>query len=106
MTDLEHHLASALRRERPPAGFADRVMQRIRDDEQRRRFAWLAPRHLRIAQRIAAGVILAASLATWGGYQTSRAIRGHQARRDVLRALHIASAKVRLARHILTSTSE
>jgi hypothetical protein len=89
--NLEHDLKRALQRESPPAGFAGRVIQRIERDqrEQRRtRPVWW--------RAAAASVIFAAAL---GGYRLHeiRQERGERAKEQVLRAMSIASEKVRYA---------
>jgi len=87
--NLEHDLKRALRREPPPAGFAGRVMQRIeRDRRPHARPIWW--------RAAAASVILAAAL---GGYRLHEVRRqeGERAKEQVLRAMSIASEKVRYA---------
>ncbi len=88
--NLESDLKHALRRESPPAGFAGRVMARIEQAEQpRRRPVWW--------RAAAASVTLAILL---GGYGTHRAYeqrKGERAREELLRAMSIASEKVKYA---------
>ena len=87
--NLEHDLKHALRRESPPDGFAQRVMQRLEADAPRRRPVWW--------RAAAASVTLAALL---GGYATHKAVerrRGEMAREQVLAAMRIAGEKVRIA---------
>ena len=89
---LDHDLKRALRRQAPPPGFAERVMQHIERAEQpKRRPAWW--------RAAAASVALAALL---GGYATHRVIehrRGEHAKEQVLTAMRIAGEKVRYAQH-------
>ena len=88
--NLDNELKHALRRESPPAGFASRVMLRIEEAEPRRsRPAWW--------RAAAASVTLALLL---GGYTTHRVLeqrKGLRAKEEVLRAMAIASEKVRYA---------
>ena len=96
--NLEDDLKRALRRQSPPAGFADRVMQRIeqesteterRTPDHRTRPVWW--------RAAAASVTLAAIL---GGYATHRVAehrRGEHAKEQVLTAMRIAGEKVRYA---------
>lgn len=88
--NLDSDLKHALRRESPPAGFADRVMARIEQAEQpRRRPVWW--------RAAAASVTLAILL---GGYGTHRAYeqrKGERAKDELLRAMSIASEKVKYA---------
>jgi hypothetical protein len=86
--NLENDLKRALHRESPPAGFAGRVMQRIERDQRPTRPIWW--------RAAAASVILAAAL---GGYRIHeiRQERGERAKEQVLRAMSIASEKVRYA---------
>lgn len=87
--NLENDLKRALRRESPPAGFAARVMARIEQPEPRRRPVWW--------RAAAASVTLAVLL---GGYTTHRVVeqrRGERAKEELLKAMSIASEKVRYA---------
>jgi p-aminobenzoyl-glutamate transporter AbgT len=88
--NLEHDLERVLRRERPPAGFASRVMQRIEADQPRvSRSRWL--------RATAASVTLVAVL---GGYATHKVVehrRGEHAKEQVLEAMRIASEKMHYA---------
>jgi hypothetical protein len=86
--NLEKGLRQALHRESPPAGFADRVMQRIDRGEARVRPVWW--------RAAAASVTLAAIL---GGVTLHEVRRreGERAKEQVLRAMSIASEKVHYA---------
>lgn len=87
--NLDSDLKHALRRESPAAGFAGRVLARIEQAEQpRRRPVWW--------RAAAASVTLAILL---GGYGTHRAYerKGERAKEDLLRAMSIASEKVKYA---------
>jgi hypothetical protein len=95
--NLENDLRRALRREPPPAGFAGRVLQRIEVEEGQSRVSGQAgSAHFRWWRATAASVMLAAVL---GGYALHEVHRreGERARDEVLRAMSIASAKVRYA---------
>lgn len=87
--NLEHDLKHALRRESPPEGFAQRVMQRLEVAEPRRRPVWW--------RAAAASVTLGLML---GGYATHKAVehrRGEHAKEQVLEAMRITSEKMRYA---------
>lgn len=89
--NLENDLKRALRRERPPAGFAGRVMQRIDAGARphRRPVWWRAA-----AASVTLGLLL-------GGYATHKAAehrRGEQAKEQVLEAMRIASEKMQYAK--------
>jgi hypothetical protein len=96
--NLENDLKHALHRESPPAGFAGRVMQRIEVEDRQ---SGLSSGQTRSSvhhwwRAAAASVILAAAL---GGYRIHeiRQERGERAKEQVLRAMSIASEKVRYA---------
>jgi hypothetical protein len=99
--NLENDLRRTLRRESPPAGFAGRVMQRIERGAagsqpagfQRR--AKSSPLHWWRAA--AASVMLAAVLGGYALHENAERKRGERARDEVLRAMSIASEKVRYA---------
>lgn len=87
--NLDDDLKRALRRQAPPPGFAERVMQNIGNAEEAKRPTWW--------RTAAASFTLAAML---GGYATHRVVehrRGERAREQVLTAMRIAGEKVRYA---------
>jgi p-aminobenzoyl-glutamate transporter AbgT len=95
--NLDNDLKRALRRESPPAGFAERLMARIdaapgvngTNGRLKPAATWW--------RAAAASVTLAALL---GGFATHRVIerrRGERAREELLRALSIAAEKVQYA---------
>jgi hypothetical protein len=87
--NLDDDLKRALRRQAPPPGFAERVMQHIERAETPQRPTWW--------RTAAASVTLAAML---GGYATHRVVehrRGERAKEQVLTAMRIAGEKVRYA---------
>ena len=95
-TDLERELNRALARTSAPDGFADRVVSRLGDANTTRQRHWPAASTLR---RIAAAVVLTAALGGLTAHQIAehRRTEGEHARRELMTALHIASAKMRVA---------
>ena len=92
---LENDLRRALGRRSPAPGFANRVMARIERDAHPKRPAWW--------RAVAASVMFAAVI---GGYTTHRVVehrKGMRARAEVLRAMSIASEKVRYAQNEVRS---
>ena len=95
MNELDDELRKALRREDPPAGFAERVMRRVNEQQPVRQAAVMRPSFMRWA----AAAVLVAALG--GGYQY-RAVqkareeraRGEAAKEQVIQALRIAGAKL------------
>jgi hypothetical protein len=94
--DLDHELQQALARTPAPDGFANRVLARLGEPETPRQWHWPAASTLR---RIAAVVALTAALGGLTAHQVAehRRTEGERARREVMTALHIASAKMRVA---------
>jgi hypothetical protein len=84
---IESDLKRALRRESPPAGFAERVMARVGERRPRRSSM----------RTIAAAVLLTAIAGGWAAHQEIRRREGERARDEVMLALRIAGAKVRTA---------
>jgi hypothetical protein len=98
--NIETELQEALRRESPPAGFAERVLERIARDEHQRR----APMR---GRAIAASVTLAALVAGWGAHEHAlRVAEGERARDQVLLALRIAGSKVKYAQEQVKGIGE
>jgi hypothetical protein len=94
---LEKDLELALRRERPPAGFAARVMERVEEEERsRRRFA--SAGHRSWWQAIAATLLLTIAGGGWLTYNAIERREGERARAQVLLALRITGAKMHAAR--------
>src|SRR5258708_38406902 len=89
MTDLEHHVRSALARKEPPPGFAERVLARIEQGKSRRSF-W---------KPWAAGCLAASLLAGAFGLKQFENRRdreqGQTARAQLLQALEITSSKLK-----------
>jgi len=89
--NFEDELQRALARKSAPDGFTDRVVSRI-----------AAPRHQKswTLRRIAAAIVITASLGGLTAHQIiehRRIEEGERARRELMTALHIASAKMRVA---------
>lgn len=92
---LEKELKDALRRKQPPAGFTDRVMQRINQVEDRRPRLSLA-NHRRA---IAATLLLTAVLGAWSARTIAERREGERAREELLQALRITSQKLQTAQN-------
>jgi hypothetical protein len=89
--NFENNVTNALARKPAPDGFADRVLSRLE-----------APPHRTSStlRRIAAAIILTAALGGLTAHQIiehRRNEEGERARRQLMTALHIASAKMRVA---------
>ncbi|HEV7487285.1 MAG TPA: hypothetical protein VGQ65_16545 [Thermoanaerobaculia bacterium] len=90
--NFEDELHRTLTRKSAPDGFADRVLSRIE-----------APRHRTSAstlRRIAAALVITSALGGLTAHQIiehRRIEEGERARRQLMTALHIASAKMRVA---------
>jgi len=86
--DIESDLKRALRRESPPAGFAQRVMARVDAPLPRRAPWWRA---------VAAGLLLTVLGGGWAAHKQIERREGERARDEVMLALRITGAKVRSA---------
>jgi hypothetical protein len=89
--NFEDDLTRALARKSAPDGFADRVLSRI-ETPRHRNFSML--------RRIAAAIVITAALGGLTAHQIiehRRNEEGQRARRQLMTALHIASAKMRVA---------
>ena len=91
MREFEDELRSALRRQEPPAGFADRVVARTRPKGTHRNW---------VAAAIAAGLLL-----SMGGFEY-RQYEGRKAKRELLLALEIASSKLSIAQAKISHLSQ
>jgi hypothetical protein len=91
MREFEDELRSALRRQEPPAGFANRVLARTRPKGTRR--SW-------VAAAIAAGLLL-----SLGGFEY-RQYEGRKAKRELLLALEIAGSKLSIAQAKISHLSQ
>lgn len=85
MNQFEEELRAALRREQPPAGFADKVVARVHPQSNGRRKSWMA------------AAIAACLLLGTGGVLEYRQYEGRKAKRELLLALHIAGSKLNIA---------
>lgn len=98
--NIEEELHRVLERTAAPEGFADRVLARLDKETEKnetpRPWHWPAAPTLR---RIAAAVVLTAALGGLTAHQIveHRRTEGEHARRELMTALHIASAKMRVA---------
>jgi len=94
MNRLEEELKAALQREAPSEGFAGRVLARVaeRDRQRQQSRRWFALPVLRWA--VAAVIIVVAG----GGFEYHKQVQerreGEQAKRQVMLALRITSAKL------------
>jgi hypothetical protein len=89
--NFEDNLTRAFERKSAPDGFADRVLSRLATRPQRT-FSTL--------RRIAAAIAITAALGGLTAHQIiehRRNEEGQRARRQLMTALHIASAKMRVA---------
>jgi hypothetical protein len=93
MREFEDELRSALRRQEPPAGFADRVLAGARSKGAPRRAGW-------VAAAIAASLLL-----SLGGFEY-RQYEGQKARRELLMALEIAGGKLSIAQAKISHLSQ
>jgi hypothetical protein len=91
MREFEDELRSALRRQEPPAGFAERILARTRPKSTRR--SW-------VAAAIAAGLLL-----SLGGVEY-RQYEGRKAKRELLLALEIAGSKLSIAQEKISHLSQ
>jgi hypothetical protein len=109
MSRLEDELRKALRREEPPAGFAERVLAAVEAEKERASLAppastktggwWrgLFPQFpLRLAAGCAAALMIAAVGLEYRAQYQERA-RAEEAKEQVMTALRIAGTKIRFA---------
>ena len=93
---MDNELTRALRRVDPPAGFAERVLQRSVVEAAQKRVPPAVHGVFRWA--IAATVIAAiGGGGLWFRAEGQRRVQGEEARRQVLVSLNIAGSKLRLA---------
>jgi hypothetical protein len=88
--ELERELERVLRRERPPAGFAARVMKRIDEERHEAHAPWF--------RAVAAAVLLTVVGGGFAAHHELERRRGERARAEVLLALRITGEKVHAAR--------
>ena len=129
MKELDHELTSALRREDPPAGFAERVLRRVGEPPHAERPAGTFPREQRRANESplpsaqpwgppaparlpfvqwAAAAALVAAMAGGMNYVAEQKERaeGEAAGVRVALALHIAGTKLQLVQTKITQLHE
>lgn len=98
--NIDAELHRVLERTSAPEGFADRVLARLdkENDTKETPRPWHRPAASTL-RRIAAAVVLTAALGGLTAHQIAehRRAEGEQARRELMTALHIASAKMRVA---------
>ncbi len=94
---LEKKLEVVLRRERPPAGFAARVMDRIEEQERSRRRP-ASRGHGSWWRALAAMLLLTIAGGGWLVHDEIERREGERARTQVLLALRITGAKMHAAR--------
>jgi hypothetical protein len=90
--NFDDDLTRALERKPVPEGFADRVLSRLETPRHRTSMSTL--------RRIAAAIVITAALGGLTAHQIiehRRIEEGERARRELMTALHIASAKMRVA---------
>jgi hypothetical protein len=94
--NIEETLQRTLARTRAPEGFADRVLDRLGEPQRQTQSHWLSASALR---RIAAAILFTAALGGLTAHQIAehRRAEGELAKREVMTALHIASAKMHVA---------
>ncbi len=94
--NIDETLQRTLARARAPEGFADRVLARIDAPQSKQPSRWLSASTLR---RIAAVILFTAALGGLTAHQIAehRRAEGELAKREVMTALHIASAKMHVA---------
>ena len=94
--DLEHELSRALQRKEAPPGFAESVMRKIKEEEQRP--AGLPVFRPRPWRAVAAATLLTAFLGGWSAHEAAKQREGERAKEEVLLALRITSEKLADAR--------
>ena len=97
--NLDRDLQRALARKQPAAGFSERVLGRLPGGGAGAPARPLRPARRRFALGLGAGAALAAVIAAGGVHhlEQQRQREGERARQQVMAALQIAGAKVRLA---------
>ncbi len=107
MTPFEEEVKKALSRHEPPAGFADRVLARAREQDRKqaaRTGGWL--RRLRSWRLVP---VLAALMVMTGGivYQEhEREARGEAAKQQLLLAMRIAGSKLHDAQLVVREVEQ
>ena len=105
MTDpFEKQLRGALRRQEPPPDFAARVEARAKQEQRSLSGSWFGPVQMRWA-------VILLLVAVLGGahiqrQRERRRVEGEAAKHQVMLALQIAGAKVRLAQAMVQQLNE
>jgi hypothetical protein len=106
MTRFEEQLKQALKREEPPAGFAERVMAKIPERKPGWKsffsFSFQFP-YGRLAMAGALALVLAVSVAIHTRQEMQEKLEGERARTQVMTALRIASTKLNITRQKVQS---
>ena len=103
--DIDRELRTVLQRQRPDAGFSERVMAAVREADNQRLTTGNLTQRWRAWRAVAAAAVLTAFLGGWAAHEAAeRRAEGQRAREEVLLALRITSEKLRNAqehvRHI------
>lgn len=103
--NLEDQLRSHLRRQDPPSGFAERVLEAIDPGAtaagRREPRWWLRPWTLRwVTAGLATALLLFFGVLQYRDYHRTR-LQGEMAKQQLLLALHIASSKLNEAQRIV-----
>ena len=96
MNELHDELRRALRREDPPAGFADRVMRRLETRQPEPRIPMVKPSLMRWAAAAMLVAALGGGLQYRGVQQERERIRGEAAKEQVMKALRITADKLQV----------
>lgn len=114
MDRMEEELRKALRREPPPAGFAQRIIDRARMEAQsvpaplswrERLRTWIRLPRLQMVAAAAALVVIVASGVRYEQYRSEQRA-GEHAKEQVLLALRVAGSKIEVARERVQELSE
>jgi hypothetical protein len=100
---LDNDLKIAFRRQEPPAGFADRVLARTRQQARPARGSWMSFFTTPLVRWAAAGALAAVLILGGVRYQHLQQGRreraqGEVAKQQLMLALHIAGSKLQLAK--------
>ena len=97
MADFEDRLREALGRKEPPAGFADRVMGRIREEARAKAPVPIESRRPSWRRRWIPAAIAATLLLSMGGWRYREYREGQRAKEQLLLALEITNDKLSFA---------
>ena len=102
---FESDLKDLMRRPEPPAGFADRVMERVATEMRGGRSVPAGPSRRWVLRSVAAGLVLTVGIGVIG-YRAEQRRRGAEAAEQALVALRITSEKMNVARQSIQSRGE